>query len=136
MLDNLVRDLEKFQNVTLLKEESRGKKRYILTLNNDKDIFLSQNENGIYLSSTICHFNKEQIPSPEDFYMHLMKANFIGQGTKDAVISLNPDEKFLTLSLLIAYEVNYKMFFELLEDFVNYLFYWEKEINRKLNVDK
>ncbi|MCH9621323.1 MAG: hypothetical protein S4CHLAM20_07420 [Chlamydiia bacterium] len=136
MLDNLVIDLEKHQNISLIKEEGKNKQGYILTLNNDKEIFLEETERGLYLSSKISHFSEEQIPSLEDFYMYLMKANFLGQGTKDAVISLNPCEKFLTLSTLIAYEVNYKMFFDLLEDFVNYLFFWEKEINRNLNRDK
>jgi hypothetical protein len=136
MLENLVSDLEKFQNVSLVKEESKDKKGFILTLANDKDIFLEECKKGIIISSTICHFSQDQIHSAEDFYTHLMKANYLGLGTKDAVISLNPCEKFLTLSTLIAYEVNYKMFFDLLEDFVNYLFYWEKEINSKLNLDK
>jgi hypothetical protein len=136
MLDNLISDIEKYLNISLIKEDSKNSKGYLLTLNNDKEIYFEEGINGIYIRARICSFSEDTFSSPEDAYIYLMKANFLGQGTKDAVISLDAEEKFLTLSTLIAYEVNYKMFRDLLEDFVNYLLFWEKEINKKLRVDK
>jgi len=136
MLDNLISDIEKYLNISLIKEDSKNSKGYLLTLTNDKEIYFEEGINGIYIRAKICSFSEDTLSSPEDTYIYLMKANFLGQGTKDAVISLDAEEKFLTLSTLIAYEVNYKMFRDLLEDFVNYLSFWEKEVNKKLRVDK
>ena len=59
-----------------------------------------------------------------------MKANFLGQGTGDATIGLDENENFLTLSLVLPYDMNYKMFKDALEDFVNYLDYWKEELIR------
>jgi len=132
MLDNLIKDFEKYKDVSFIKKEEQNKKGYILQLNTDKEIFIEESTNGIYFHAAVCSIDTNQIPSAEDFYSFLMKANYLGQGTSGGALSLNPDEKSLTLSMLIAYEINYKMFFDLLEDFVNYLFFWEKEISRKL----
>jgi hypothetical protein len=136
MLDNLISDLEKYLKILLIKQESREKKTYLLTLKDGTDICLEENELGIYMHAKIAHFVENTIPSPEDFYIYLMQANYLGKGTGDSIISIDPNEKFLTLSHLIAYEVNYKMFFNILEDFVNYLSFWKKEITLKLSVDK
>ena len=57
-----------------------------------------------------------------------MKANFLGQGTGGAVIGMDPEENLLTLSLLLPYDMNYKMFREALEDFANFLDYWKTEL--------
>lgn len=136
MLDNLISDLEKHLQTSLIKEDNTDRKGYLFTLNDDTDIWLEEGPSGIYITSNICHFNEKEIASPEDFYMYLSKANYLGQGTGDSVISIHPDEKFLTLSALIAYEVNYKMFRDLIEDFVNYLAFWQKEVNKKVRLDK
>ena len=136
MLDNLVNDLEKYLQVSLVKEDSKDRNGYILTLNNGTEIWLEEGPTGIYMHTNICHYRENEIDSKEDFYMYLMKANYLGQGTGNSIISIDPNEKFLTLSSLIAYEVNYKMFRDLLEDFVNYLSFWKKEIPLKVSVDK
>ncbi len=64
----------------------------------------------------------------EELFILLMKANFLGQGTGGGVIGLDGEEKFLTLSLAIPYDVNYGAFKEAVEDFVNYADYWRKEL--------
>jgi len=58
----------------------------------------------------------------------VMRANFLGQGTGGAVIGLDAEEKYLTLSLTIPYEVEFKTFNELLDDFVNYVDYWREQV--------
>lgn len=136
MLDNLISDLEKYLQTSLIKEEEKEGITYLLILNDESEIYLKERNYNIYITSNICHFSKEAIASAEDFYIHLSKANYLGVGTGNSIISIAPEEKFLTLSLLIDYEVNYKMFRDLLEDFVNYLSYWRAEINKKLSVDK
>ncbi len=66
----------------------------------------------------------------EELFIYLMKANFLGQGTGGGTIALDEEEKFLTLSLVLPYDMNYKTFKEALEDFVNYAEYWKQELLR------
>ncbi len=66
----------------------------------------------------------------EEFYLLLMRANFLGQGTKDAILGMDQEEKSLTLSLIIPYEIDSKTFKEKLEDFVNFVDYWRDELDR------
>jgi hypothetical protein len=136
MLDNLISDLEKYLKISLVKEESANHTKYLLTLNDSTEIWFEQTPLGIFIHSKICHFNEKELSSPEDFYIYLSKANYLGQGTGNSIISIDPDEKFLTLSTRIAYEVNYRMFRDLIEEFVNYLSFWKKEVNKKVRVDK
>lgn len=80
---------------------------------------------GLYFWSQIIEVPDDR---KEDLFIHLMKANFLGQGTGECVIGMDREEKFLTLSLAIPYEVNYEIFKEKLEDFINYLDYWFDEV--------
>lgn len=82
---------------------------------------------GFYFSSNISPLPKKK---REDFFMLLMKANFLGQGTGGATLGLKEDESFLTLSLSLPYEMNYKAFKDSLEDFTNFVEYWKKETVR------
>ena len=66
----------------------------------------------------------------EELFILLMKANFLGQGTGGASIALDENENYLTLSLVLPYDMNYKIFKDALEDFTNYLDYWREELIR------
>ncbi|MBS0605020.1 MAG: type III secretion system chaperone [Verrucomicrobia bacterium] len=66
----------------------------------------------------------------EELFILLMKANFLGQGTGGAAIALDENENFLTLSSVLPYDMNYKMFKDALEDFANFLDYWREELIR------
>ena len=83
-----------------------------------------------YSNITACPTEKREL-----IFTHLMKANLLGDGTGGATIGLDNDEKFLTLSYVMPYESNYENFKEQLEDFVNYLLFWEEEI-KKLSLEK
>jgi hypothetical protein len=80
---------------------------------------------GFSLYSLVC-------PCPtlkrEELFLLLMRANFLGQGTGGARIGLDENEKVLTLSIGFTYEMNYQLFKESVEDFVNYVIYWRDEI--------
>jgi hypothetical protein len=91
------------------------------------DILLQEMEMGVYLHATIiaCPQSKK-----EDLFLYLMRANLLGRGTGGTSIGLDRQEKFLTLSRSLAYELNYTEFKERLEDFVNYLLYWREEIEK------
>ena len=62
--------------------------------------------------------------------MYLMKANLLGQGTGGATLAMDENENFLTLSLVLPYDMNYKTFKDALEDFANYLDFWKAELIR------
>lgn len=64
----------------------------------------------------------------EDFYLYLMRANFLGQGTGNYVLGMDPEEKNLTLSSYFPYEMDFKKFKETVEDFVNFVDYWKDEL--------
>ena len=88
------------------------------------DIEMKDLDPGFYFSSNIGPLPKKKT---EEFLMLLMKANFLGQGTGGATLGLKEDESFLTLSLSLPYEMNYKAFKDSLEEFANFVEFWKKE---------
>ena len=84
-------------------------------------------EPGISVSSTLCDCPKR---NREDLFIWLMRANLLGQGTGGCRIGLDANEKVLTLSLGLPYEINYPIFKEKFEDFINYVIYWREEIGK------
>lgn len=100
---------------------------YQLQLNLQMTITLQELDPGLSLWSRIgpCPTAKR-----EDLFIFLMKANFLGQGTGGSTIALDENENFLTLSSVLPYDMNYKMFKDSLEDFANYLDYWREELIR------
>ncbi len=80
---------------------------------------------GVSVHAPICEVPKKK---KEELFIYLMRANLLGQGTASTRIGLDANEKFLTLSLGLPYELNYQAFRETIEDFVNYLIYWREEV--------
>lgn len=73
-------------------------------------------------------------PSPEkgreEFLLSFMRANLLGQGTGGSRLGMKDDEKTLTLSLGLPYELSYGELREKVEEFVNYLTYWREELDQ------
>jgi hypothetical protein len=82
---------------------------------------------GVALSANI-------IPCPkkkrEELFTYLMRANLLGQGTGSTRIGIDQEERNLTLSLGVPYELNYETLRDTLENFVNYLIYWREEVTK------
>lgn len=78
---------------------------------------------------TVCPSQKR-----EELFIELMRGNLLGQKTGGARLGLESDEKTLTLSLGLPYELSYQAFRDAIEEFINYLIYWREEIE-KLNND-
>jgi hypothetical protein len=95
------------------------KKTYPFRLGNDL-LSLKDLEPGVAMQAQICPCPEKK---KEDLFIYLMRANLLGQGTGNARIGLDAQEKFLTLSLGLPYEMNYQMFKDSLEEFVNYLLF-------------
>ncbi len=100
-------------------------KVFPLKVSNEVQVSLRDLDPGVSMQSRICPCPEKK---KEDLFIYLMRANLLGQGTGGARIGLETDEKFLTLSLGLPYEMNYRTFRENLEDFVNYLIYWREEV--------
>lgn len=88
---------------------------------------LTDLEPGIAISSDVC---KCPTKNREDLFIWLMRANLLGQGAGGCRLGLDLDEKVLTLSLGLPYEMNYSLFKERFEDFVNYVIYWRSRIEK------
>jgi hypothetical protein len=71
------------------------------------------------------------IQKKEEAFLYFMTANLLGQGTGNQALGIDPEEKFLTLSCKIPYDMNYKEFKEKIEDFANYLQYWHTEAEKR-----
>ena len=101
------------------------KKSYSFRISEGLETHLRDLDPGVAMTAKI-------LPCPEtrreDLFIFIMRANLLGQGTGGARIGLDNNEKFLTLSLGLPYEMNYQTFRETLEDFINYLIYWREEV--------
>jgi hypothetical protein len=82
---------------------------------------------GIWMQAKLEECPKQK---REDLFIALMQANLLGQGTAGSVIGLDREEKFLTLSSALPYEMSYHAFKENLEDFANYYIYWKGLIEK------
>ena len=114
-----------------LEREPFGQKNdrgfFQLALSKDWVLELPELDPGLLIHSLIC-------PCPlmhrESLFIYLMKANFLGLATGGAAIGMDKEEKYLTLSRVIPYDMNYKSFKEIIEDFTNYLDLWQQEVQR------
>ncbi len=102
-------------------------KAYLVKISSEMHVSIRQMQPGIFFHSPLAPLLEQK---REDLFIFLMKANFLGQGTGGGAIGLDDAEKFLTLSLVIPYDMNYQTFKESLEDFANYVDYWREEIAR------
>lgn len=84
----------------------------------------SLSNGGIKLSAQVVDIP----PKEEEFFEQALLGNLFGQGTNGAVLGLTEDGKRLTLSRTIDYDVNYKEFRDLLEDFINSVDFWKSEV--------
>lgn len=100
---------------------------YPVSLTEDITFFCKDLFPGILITSPIVLCPKEH---REALFTYLMKANFLGLSTGGAAIGLDEEEKFLTLSRVIPYDINFKTFKEAAEDFANFLELWKNEIER------
>lgn len=125
MLERYLRQLAEELEMSEIPAIDEATKTFSLEILETMPITLEQKEPGVSLFAKLS-------PPPElkreDLFLHLMKANFLGQGTGGSAIGLQDDEKFLTLSSLLPYDMDYAAFKRELEDFVNYVVYWKNTL--------
>lgn len=84
-------------------------------------------QGGIYLSGTVGQIGKGQ---EETLFTQALLGNLFGQGTKGALLGLNENGTVLTLSRLIEYDVSFKEFRDIVEDFINTIDFWREEAQK------
>lgn len=97
---------------------------YQLPLEESISIVFSSIQNGFVLN---CELGKCPIHNREVFFTQALLADLFGQGTHGAILGLSEDGNTLTLSKSVDYNINYKKFREILEDFINVVDYWHGE---------
>ncbi len=124
ILDHHIGTFEKeFVQPQLFHKE--GERDYWLMTSHTPKIDIKYLDPGVLMTCPIAQIPEKDL---EVFFMHVMSGNYLGQGTGRGWVSLDPTEKFLTLSLAIPYEANYVEFKEMLEEFLNYLIYWKEQV--------
>ncbi|MDJ0651643.1 MAG: type III secretion system chaperone [Simkaniaceae bacterium] len=99
---------------------------YQLRVGSSPQIFVKELDLGVFFKTHILPIPKEG--NKEALFIYLMKANLLGQGTGGATIGMDPSEKFFTLTFTLPSEINYRTFYEGLEDYLNYIDYWKEEV--------
>lgn len=97
---------------------------YALPLEPDVSVQISETPEGFTLFSTLCPCPKER---QEEFFTQMLLGNLFGQGTEGAVLGLDEEGKHLTLSRVITEQVEYPLFMDILEDFMNSVDFWRTE---------
>lgn len=97
---------------------------YALPLDEGLTINISPLANGVSLQ---CNFAPLPQSASEELFLRLLIGNLFGQGTKGAVIGLNDEKKQLTLIQDIPYNIDYEVFRDTLEDFMNTVDFWREE---------
>lgn len=100
---------------------------YAIPLEEGVDIKISSLPEGFFLSCEVIEVPSERL---EAFYTEAMLGNLLGQGTKGAVLGLNVQGNLLTLTRVVDYNIDYKDFKELVEDFLNTVDFWRDEVMR------
>ncbi|MDN3504348.1 MAG: CesT family type III secretion system chaperone [Rhabdochlamydiaceae bacterium] len=95
-----------------------------------RNILIFVSENNLLLTA-----NLGLLPTEEEFIepfcIHLLFANYLGQGSGSSGIGLSPDKQTITLTMDVRGDIDYRIFKEQMEEFVNYLDYWINEIEQK-----
>ena len=70
--------------------------------------------------------------SCEELFTYMMSGNLLGIGTGETLLGLDEQGKTVTLSQSVTYETKYQEFHNNLEDFANYVAFWQREISKYL----
>lgn len=123
-LPDLIKELQKdFE----LKEPFAENPPGVFDVPVDEDVMVTVREvpGGMVLSAS---FVDMPLGKEEELYLNLLYANLMGQGTRGAILALSEDGRRLILSRVIDYDVNFKEFRDIFEDFISTVDYWRDEV--------
>lgn len=122
MLDKFMQQLAKDFEVASFATEVPGV--YEIPVDEGIDVKIAPIPQGFAVTCSI-----SDVPNQfeEEFYTQALIANLYGKGTEGCVLGLNSEGKGLTLSREIDYNIEYKEFADLIEDFLNSVDFWRQE---------
>lgn len=124
MIENYMQQLQK--DLELPKEfDSQMQGVYTMPLEEDLSIVITSLPFGFSFTCKVAPCPKEK---EDAFYARMLLANLFGQGTKGAILGLDEDGKMLTVVKTVEYNVDYKDFRDMLEDFINVVDFWRDEV--------
>lgn len=128
MLNEMVKELYAEWETPVPPQEVPG----IYTISLDEGVFFTISNfgnGGIVFNAPITEVSPR---AGEEFFTQALLANLFGQGTKGALLGLNESGNLLTLSCIIDYDVNFKEFRDIVEDFINTIDFWREESKKYL----
>lgn len=127
-LSTLLQQLSQELEIPMPAPDTKGQYKIVFS---DLEVSLYPLEPGIGMYSPVARCPPD---GQEALFQQMMLANLFGQGTAGAVLGLTPDAKTLTLSQEIEYNIEYKDFRDILEDFLNAADFWHSEVERSEDV--
>ena len=106
--------------------EIKKDKSYLLEIAPDIIIAHKDLQPGIYFYTKIAPLPKER---QEELLTFLMKNNLLGEAAFGGSIGLDELGNNITISLAVPYEADYNVYKDNLENLVNALCFWQKEID-------
>lgn len=98
---------------------------YLIPLDEGLSVTVTLLQNGFSLFS---EFAKNPSENEEFVYTEALMANLFGEGTRGSLIGLNEKGNMLTISRIVDYNIEYKDFKELIEDFIQTVDFWKDRI--------
>ena len=117
--------MEQLSRTLPLELEEHSKNHYTLKTGIHESIVLTQEEERITLESIVGPL--PNFDDREPFFSYLMQANFLGQGTGGGFLGIN-DKELITFMKISDANVTSIQFKETIEEHLNYLDYWKREI--------
>lgn len=106
---------------------------YVIALNQGFSITLAPLNQGF---SLFCEFGSSPKENEEAFYLQALTGNLFGKGTKGAVLGLNDQGNMLTISQVVDYNIEYKDFKEIVEDFITTIDFWRNALRNEKSAQK
>lgn len=97
---------------------------YVVPLDTTTSFTIRELNPGIEFHCVLAPCPKKNL---EQLYTKLLAGNFFGHATGDAALGLSDDGNALTLSRVLEYNVDYELFKEVLDDFINAVDFWQQE---------
>ncbi|MBJ7449249.1 MAG: type III secretion system chaperone [Parachlamydiales bacterium] len=118
--------IQLFKDLSISEEpEASSAGSFLLSFTENLSLSIKPLDVGFYITSRL---GQLPIKDAEEHLKTFLAANLFGDATGRAVIGLEEDEKWLTFSLAIPYQMTYNQFRDELENFINYLELWQDKL--------
>lgn len=99
---------------------------YVISLDEDINITISENPGGFALFAEVAPY--PTTTDEEKFITDALTGNLYGKATGGAIFGVNENLTLLTLQRTVNYEISYKTFKEVVEDFITAIDFWREEL--------